>query len=65
MERETLVEAGVALGAVVLFIAIVVLGGEISTQGLTEQGAYAVVAGIVAFVVVMAGAGYYLAGRQK
>jgi len=65
MERDTAVEAGVALGAVVLFIAIIVLGGEISTQGLTHQGAYAVIAGVVAFVVVMAAAGFYLAGKQE
>lgn len=65
MERETAVEAGIALAGVVVFVAIVIAGGEISASGLTQQGAYAVITAIVAFVVVMAGAGFFLSSRQK
>jgi len=64
MERETAVEAGITLVAVAVFVAVVILGGEVSTAGLTESGAYAVVAAIIAFILVMAGAGYYLSTKQ-
>ncbi|MBP2250173.1 hypothetical protein J2754_000470 [Halarchaeum solikamskense] len=64
MERETAVEAGVTLVAVAVFVAVVILGGEVSAAGLTESGAYAVVGAIVAFILVMAGAGYYLSTKQ-
>lgn len=66
IERETLVEAGVALAGVGLFIVIAVLAGStFGTDGLSESGALVLVGGMVAFVVVMSALGWWLAGRES
>ncbi|GGL46329.1 DUF7472 family protein [Halocalculus aciditolerans] len=60
VERETVVEAAVALIGVVLFYVIVIGGASVSGSSLGESGALTVLAGIVVFVVSMAGAGWWL-----
>lgn len=64
VERETLIEAGAALVSVVIFVAILVVGASQGGPGLDPEGAYTVIGGIVAFVVVMSGIGYWLSTRQ-
>ncbi|WP_435100896.1 DUF7472 family protein [Halarchaeum sp. P4] len=65
IERDTVVEAAVTLGAVALFIGIILVGDTIThTQAFTTQEGYTVVGAIVAFVLVMAGAGLYLSTKQ-
>lgn len=65
IERETLIEVVVSFLAVGGFIAAVVyVGLSFSDNGLTQQGALALVALIVGFVVVMTAAGYWLSGRE-
>lgn len=64
VERETLVEAGTATAVVGLFVAVMVVAGTMSTEGLSPTGAYTVIGGIVAFVLVMSIAGYWLTLRE-
>lgn len=66
IERDTVVEAAVTLAAVALFIGIIVVGDEvIGAQAFTLQEGYTVIGAIVAFVLVMAGAGFYLSTKQE
>lgn len=60
VERETVVEAVTATVAVALFIAILAVAGTMGGEGLSQQGAYTVIGGIVAFVFVMSGLGLWL-----
>lgn len=62
MERETFVEAAVSMAAVGLFLVVIVAVG-ILYPSLSGPGALALVGSIVFFVVVMAAAGYWLAGQ--
>jgi predicted Na+-dependent transporter len=55
------VEAGIAILSVLAFIAILVVAGTMY-EGATV--AYAVVAAVVVFIVLMAGVGYWLSGKQ-
>lgn len=64
VERETIVEAATALGSVALFVAVMVVAGSLSAEGLSPRGAYTVIGGIVAFILVMAVAGYWLSTRE-
>lgn len=64
VERETVVEAGVALVGVVLFYVIVIGGASVAGSDLGQSGALAVVAGIVVFIVSMAGAGWWLSTQE-
>ncbi len=66
IERETIVEAVVALVGVGVFIAIAAAAGTMSNggTGLTESGALTLVGGMIAFVVVMSGIGFYLSSRE-
>lgn len=64
VERETLIEAGAALGSVLIFVAILIAGAGNGSSGLGETGGYTVVGGIVAFVVVMTAVGYWLSTRE-
>lgn len=62
--RENLLEAAVATLGVAVFLAITVAVGVTDEgQGLTETGALTIVGGIVVFILLMAGIGYWLASR--
>lgn len=56
-------EAGIAILSTLVFIAILVAAGA-TTEGFGEMGAYGVIAGVVVFILVMAGVGYWLSGKQ-
>jgi len=64
VERETLIEAGAALVSVAIFVAILIVGAGQGGGGLDQTGAYTIVGGIAAFVVVMTIVGYWLSTRQ-
>ena len=65
IERETLIDVVVSLLAVGGFIAaVLVVGLSYGDGGLSGQGALALVALIVGFIVVMTAAGYWLSGRE-
>jgi hypothetical protein len=57
------VEAGIAILAVLVFIAILAVAGSMGS-GFGATSAYAVVGGIVVFILLMAGVGYWLSGKQ-
>lgn len=63
-ERESLVDAALATLGVVVFIAVVVVAGSMTSNGLSEAGTFTVVGGIVVFLAVMAGIGFYLSTRD-
>lgn len=65
IERETVVEAGVSIGAAIVFIAAVLLVGmQFKTDGsISGTGGLAVVGTIGFFVVLMAAVGVYFASR--
>lgn len=62
MERETLVEAVVSAVAVGLFVVVIVAVGFLYPN-LTGAGPLALIGSIVFFVLIMALAGYWLAGQ--
>ena len=62
MERETLVEAVVSSVAVGLFVVAIVAVGLLYPN-LAGAGSLALVGSIAFFVLVMAAAGYWLAGQ--
>ena len=65
VERETLIEIAVSGLAVGGFIAAVAyVGSAYGTDGLSQQGALALVALIVVFIVAMTAVGYWLSGRD-
>lgn len=66
IERETVVEAAISFGAVVLFIVAVALVGIMfrTDNALSKTGGLAMVGAIVLFVVVMAGVGFWLAEEE-
>ncbi len=57
------VEAGIAILSTLVFIAILVAAGTMS-EGFGETGAYGVITAVVVFILVMAGVGYWLSGKQ-
>jgi hypothetical protein len=66
VERETLVEAGVSVAVVGLFVLVLIgigltYGGEGGDLG--EAGALALIGSIAAFIVVMGAVGYLLNRR--
>lgn len=66
IERETLVEIVVSTLAVGGFIvATAAIGVTYGNGGLSEDGALALVGLIVAFILVMGAAGYWLSGRES
>ncbi|MFB6106743.1 MAG: hypothetical protein ABEJ70_07195 [Halobacteriaceae archaeon] len=65
MERETVVEVGLAIAAVVLFIAVVLaVGATFGGQRLSVTGGQALVGAIVFFIVVMAATGFWLSTQK-
>ena len=65
IERETLIDVVVSLAAVGGFIvAVLLVGLSFGDGGLSGQGALALVALIVGFILVMTAAGYWLSGRE-
>ena len=65
-DRETMIEVAVSAIAVGGFIAAVALVGLFyaGEGGLSQQGALVLVGLIVAFIVAMTAAGYWLSGRE-
>ncbi|WP_232686893.1 DUF7472 family protein [Halobacterium zhouii] len=61
---SALTEAGIAVGAVAVFVAILSVAGTMGDNGLTETGAFTVVGGIVAFILLMAGVGYWISTKE-
>lgn len=65
IDREMLVQIGVSLVGVGVFIgAIVVIGLFFTDNGLTEQGALGLIGAIILFILVMTGLGYWLSARE-
>jgi len=58
------VEAGIAILSALVFIGILVGGSTMSSGGSGEIGAYVVVAAIVAFILTMAGVGYWISTKE-
>ena len=62
VDRDTLVEIVVSVGAVGLFVAVIVAIGSVYNEGgLSEVGALALVGAIVLFVILMSAVGVGLA----
>jgi hypothetical protein len=65
IERETVLEIVVSVGAVLVFVAIMIgIGVTYGGRGLTSQGGVALLVSIAGFVLVMTLVGYFLAGRS-
>jgi hypothetical protein len=65
IERETLVEVVVSFVSVGGFIAgVLFVGQSYGEGGLNQQGALVLVGLIVAFILVMTVAGYWLSARE-
>lgn len=65
IERETIVELVVSAVGVGLFIsALVVIGISFNQNGLSGQGALALIVSIVLFIVLMTAVGYWLSSRE-
>jgi hypothetical protein len=64
VERDTLRDAGLATIGVVVFIAFLIAGGSMSSNGVGQTGAFLIVGGIVAFVLVMAAIGLLFLGED-
>ncbi|WP_266078947.1 DUF7472 family protein [Haladaptatus caseinilyticus] len=65
IEGEKLRDIVVSVVSVGLFIAVMlVVGSQFDSGGLTEQGALAVVAVMVGFVLLMTGVGLWLANQH-
>ena len=65
MERETVLEIAVSVGAVGVFVAIIVgIGVTYGGRGLSSQGGVALLAAIAGFVLLMTGVGFFLARRK-
>ncbi|MFB6163687.1 MAG: transporter [Haloarculaceae archaeon] len=67
IERETAVEAGASVLAVLVFIAAVVVVGQLyeTADGLSQTGGLAVVGTILLFVLVMTVVGYWFANQYE
>lgn len=63
-ERETVLEIAVSVVSVGLFIAVIVgIGSAYNSDGLTSEGALALIGAIGGFVLLMSVVAYFLAGR--
>jgi hypothetical protein len=56
-------EAGIAILSTLVFIVILVAAGTMN-EGFGETGAFAVVAAVVVFILLMGVVGYWLSGKQ-
>jgi hypothetical protein len=66
IDREMLIQIGVSLVGVGVFIgAIVLIGVFFADNGLTEQGALGLVGSIILFILVMTALGYWLSARES
>lgn len=57
-------EAGIAILAVLVFLAILMAAGSMASGTFDATTAYAVVGAIVAFILVMAGVGYWISAKE-
>jgi hypothetical protein len=65
IERETMLEIVVSVGAVLLFVVVMVgIGTAYGGRGLSDEGGVALLAAIAGFVLLMTGVGYFFAGRK-
>ena len=66
IERETVVEAAISFGAVLVFVgAVAFVGMQYRTNGhLSETGGLAMLGAIGLFVVVMAVVGFWFASQE-
>ena len=65
IERETMLEIAVSVGAVIVFVALIIgIGLTYGGRGLSDQGGVALLAAITGFVLLMTAIGYFLAGRK-
>ena len=65
IEREMMLEIAVSVGAVVVFVALIVgIGVTYGGQGLSSQGGMALLGAITGFVLLMTAVGFFLAGRK-
>lgn len=66
IDREMLIQIGVSLVGVGVFIgAIVLIGLFFTDNGLTEQGALGLIGAIILFILVMTALGYWLSARES
>ncbi|MFC3477951.1 DUF7472 family protein [Halobacterium litoreum] len=61
---DTRVEAGIAILSALVFVGILVAGATMTADNFGETGAYVVVTAIVAFILVMAGVGYWISTKE-
>lgn len=65
IERETVLEIAVSVGAVLVFVAVMVgIGVTYGGRGMTSEGGIALLAAIAGFILLMTLVGYFLAGRS-
>lgn len=65
IERETMLEIAVSVGAVIVFVALIVgIGATYGGQGLSSEGGIALLAAIAGFVLLMTAVGFFLARRK-
>lgn len=57
-------EAGIAMLAVLVFLGILMAAGSVGSGTFGATGGYAVVGGIVVFILVMAGVGYWISTKE-
>jgi hypothetical protein len=67
LDRETVIEIVVSVGAVALFVAVIyTIGLSYGDDGLIgPEGGTTLVAAIAAFIVLMTLIGYWLSGRES
>lgn len=58
-------EAGIAIGSVIVFIAILLAGSTMGSGEFDATSAYAVIAAIVAFILLMCGVGYWISTKEE
>lgn len=58
-------EAGIAMLAVLVFLGILMAAGSVGSGTFGATSGYAVVVGIVVFILVMAGVGYWISTKEE
>lgn len=65
IDREMLIQIGVSLvGVGVFIVAIILIGLFYTDNGLTEQGALGLIGSIIVFILVMTALGYWLSAWE-